>query len=122
MTSRFSPDDLARLQDAVQEVQEFGEFLKDRFVTLGEITGQPPIRRQTLSVPKPTVTVEDPKEPGAGRTFHIRECLGGDRFSVDYREHYMPVDFALGGDDADERLRRQFAEFLRLSATFRPGR
>lgn len=111
----FTTADLTRLQAAKRETREFGEFLAERFLTMAIIKGNHVPRAVSLRVPDPTTTAERPDLDG--EFFHVRESLGGDQYGEDFREHYLPVDFALGGEEADAALRAQVEEFKRLQAT-----
>lgn len=111
----FTAEDLTRLQAAKRETREFGEFLADRFLTMAIIKGGHVPRAVALSVPDPTTTAGHPTLDG--EFFHIRESLGGDQYGEDFRYHYMPVSFALGGDEADADLRVLVEELKHLQAT-----
>lgn len=110
----FTAEDLTRLQAAKSEIHELGQFLADRFLTMAIIKGGHVPRAVSLRVPDPTTTAERPDLDG--EFFHVRECLGGDQYGEDFREHYLPVDFAFGGEEADAALRAQVEEFKRLQA------
>lgn len=114
----FNAQDFKNLQDAYQETLKFAEFLKDRFISMLIITGETIPRLAALRVPEPLKTMDHPKpkHPGVGQVFNIRQVLGGDQYGNDYEDFYLPVDFALGGNAADEALRQEIATIKRREA------
>lgn len=114
--AQFDANDFQRLQNAQEEINQFGEFLKDRLITMKIIKGEDVPRLVTLRVPNPLKMVEEHDERTDERLnyFHLRQSLGGDRFGEDFREHYLPVDFTLGGAEADAALREDVENYKRL--------
>lgn len=115
-TKTYGPDDMKRLQDSQEEINDFREFVKTRAAAWLEQSRDPDTKRAsyaTVRVPDP-LTVHD---VDGVECIHARLSLGGDQFGESFHENYVPLA-AIFSTGTAEQDASDYETYLRLKEKF----